>query len=258
MHLPPLGIAFSISWPACLPASTLRRADIGDALAVGRVAVGGEQRDLAADAVQRVAHGLGIDRAHHDAGDARGDEIVHHAGLDRGRRLLGILEDQRVVRQLALRLLDAGLGRLPEIGGAVDDEGQGLLVRRLCCSGKAQQSSRGDGGNQHFFHDRSSLLMSATMRSPTDLISMGATKSLSDSYSEADGIVNLPRMVRRYANNMKLLRCSAAPCASTEMAASPAQEFGRDIPEVPRHRPQDCHTVVFAGRIVDQPVASTA
>ena len=50
--------------------------------------------DLPADAVQRVAHRLGIDGGDHDAGDAGGDEVVHQAGLDRGRRLLGIFEDE--------------------------------------------------------------------------------------------------------------------------------------------------------------------
>ena len=64
--------------------------------------------------------------------------------LDRRGRLLGIFEARGVVRQFALRLLDAGLGRLPEVGGAVDDEGQGLLALRLRRSGETEQRG-GDG-----------------------------------------------------------------------------------------------------------------
>ena len=75
--------------------------------------------------------GLGIDGADHDAGDARRDEVVHQALLDRRRRLLGIFELEIVVGQLALRLLDAGFGGLPEIRRAVDDEGQRLLAGSL-------------------------------------------------------------------------------------------------------------------------------
>ena len=58
----------------------------------------------------------------------------------------GYLNDEVVVRQLALRLLDAGFGRLPEIGGAVDDEGQGLLVLRLRRSGETDQGGGGGSG----------------------------------------------------------------------------------------------------------------
>ena len=49
----------------------IARADIGDTAALGRVAVGGEQRHLLADTVERVAHRLRIDRADHDARSAR-------------------------------------------------------------------------------------------------------------------------------------------------------------------------------------------
>ena len=56
----------------------------------------------------------------------------------------GYLNVERVVRQFALRLLDAGFGRLPEIGGAVDHEGQGLLALRLRRSGETEQRG-GDG-----------------------------------------------------------------------------------------------------------------
>jgi hypothetical protein len=97
---------------------------------------------------------LGSTGAHHDAGDAGGDEVVHDAGLDGRRRLLGILEHQGVVRQLGLRLLHAGLGRLPEIGGAVDHEGQGFLVLRLRGAGKAQQGGGDGSGSQQLVHDR--------------------------------------------------------------------------------------------------------
>ena len=190
-------------------------ADIGDALAVGRVAVGGEQGDLAADAVQRVAHGLGIDRAHHDAGDAGGDEIVHHARLDGGRRLLGILEDERVVRQLALRLLDAGFGGLPEIGRAVDDEGQGLLVRRLRGSGKADQGGGGGNGYQQLFHDRPPFFVSVAMRSSsTDLMSIERPNRCRTAIQKPAKPSTLAGRLRRYANNMKLLRRAAPSVAA--------------------------------------------
>ena len=91
---------------------------------------------------------FGIDRAHHDAGDARRDEVVHHAGLDRGRRLLGILEGQVVVRQLGLGLLDAGFGGLPEVGRAVDDEGELLLALSLGCAAQCSERQNRGGGQQ--------------------------------------------------------------------------------------------------------------
>ena len=117
--------------------------------------------------------GLRIDRADHDAGDAGGHEVVHQAVLDRGRGLLRIFEDELVVRQLGLRLLDAGFRRLPEIGSAVDDEGQGFLVRGLRRSGKAHQSSSRDSGNQKLVHDRFLPFTSATTRSSADSRSTG-------------------------------------------------------------------------------------
>jgi hypothetical protein len=44
------------------------RADIGDPAGLGRVAVGREQGDLLADAIEGFARRLGIGGTHHDAG----------------------------------------------------------------------------------------------------------------------------------------------------------------------------------------------
>jgi hypothetical protein len=82
----------------------------------------------AGDLVEAFRLMLGIDGAHHDSGDAGGDQIVHQPLLDGGGGLLGIFQDEGVIGQLLLRLLHARLGVLPEIGGAVDDEGEGLLI----------------------------------------------------------------------------------------------------------------------------------
>ena len=90
---------------------------------------------------------FGIDGADHDGRDARGDEIVHQPLLRRGRRLLGIFQNEIVVGQFALRLLDAGFGVLPEIGGAVDHEGQGLLVLGPRRSGQNRRN-HGRGGRR--------------------------------------------------------------------------------------------------------------
>ncbi len=73
---------------------------------------------------------LRIDGADHDGGDAGGHEVVHQALLHGGGGLLGIFQLQVVVRQFVLRLLHAGLGELPEVGRAVDDEGELFLVLR--------------------------------------------------------------------------------------------------------------------------------
>src|ERR1700722_1018608 len=70
MHLPPFGSPLQRALAALLPGVDVARADIGDAAALGRVTVGGEQRHLLADPIQRVAHRLRIDRADHDARDA--------------------------------------------------------------------------------------------------------------------------------------------------------------------------------------------
>src|ERR1700728_4295298 len=121
----------------------IARADIGDAAALGRVTVGGEQGHLLADTVERVAHGLRVDRADHDARDAGGDEVIHQAGLDRRRGLFGIFEVELVIRQFALRLLDAGLGRLPEVRRAVHYEYERLLV------GGLRRAREGPPGGDH-------------------------------------------------------------------------------------------------------------
>ena len=84
-------------------------------------------------------------------GDAGGDQVVHQPLLDGGRRLLGIFELQIVVRQLALRLLDAGFGDLPEVRGAVDDEGQRLLVGRRGRGDRQRQRGR-QASNDHTLH----------------------------------------------------------------------------------------------------------
>ena len=85
--------------------------------------------DLLGDRFRASVEVFGIDRADHDRRQhPAATRSSISALLDRGGRLLGILELQIVVRQLALRLLDAGFGDLPEVGGAVDDEGERLLV----------------------------------------------------------------------------------------------------------------------------------
>src|SRR5271169_1938450 len=122
------------------------RADVGDALGFRRIAVGGEQRDLLGDVVERFRLGLRVDGADHDGADTRGDEVVHQALLGRRGRLLGIFEHEIVVGQLALRLLDAGFGILPEVGGAVHDESQRLLVGSLRARRKRHRKADGDTG----------------------------------------------------------------------------------------------------------------
>ena len=150
------------------------RADIGDAAALGRVAVGGEQRHLLADTVERVAHRLRIDRADHDARDAGGDEVVHQARLDRGGGLLGIFEVELVIRQFALRLLDAGLGGLPEVRRAVHDEHERLLVGGLRAANERQHRRHRDAGKYclphiRFLHrNRRALLSRSRTTKPDD------------------------------------------------------------------------------------------
>jgi hypothetical protein len=91
------------------------RTDIGDPLRLRRIGVGGEQDCLLGYLVEPFGLVLGIDGTDHDGGSTRRNEILHDALLNGGGRLFRIFELQVVVGQLALRLLDAGFGNLPEI-----------------------------------------------------------------------------------------------------------------------------------------------
>ena len=130
------------------------RADIGDTAALGRVAVGGEQRHLLADTIERVAHRLRIDRADHDARRAGGHEVVHQTRLDRGGGLLGIFELELVVRQFALGLLDAGFRGLPEGRRGVHDEHERLLFGGLRAANERQHRGHRDAGKYCLPHTR--------------------------------------------------------------------------------------------------------
>ena len=68
------------------------RADISDPVGIRRIGVGGEQRHLAADAVECIGRGFRIDGADHDGGDAGGHEVVHQPLLHGGGGLFGIFE----------------------------------------------------------------------------------------------------------------------------------------------------------------------
>src|ERR1700722_18651987 len=142
-NLPPFREPFEPFSPRLLAGVDFARADIGDAAALGRVAVGGEQGHLLANTVERVTHRLRVDRTDHDARGAGRDKVIHKAGLDRRRRLFGIFEVELVIRQFALRLLDAGLSRLPEVRRAVHDEHERLLV------GGLRRSREGQHGADH-------------------------------------------------------------------------------------------------------------
>ena len=107
------------------------RTEIGDAVAVRRIAVGGEQRHLRGNAVERVDRGFRINRRNHDGIGAGGDEVIHQGILQRRRALRRIFELKFVVRQFALRLLHAGFGQFPEIRSGIDDESQLLLLLGL-------------------------------------------------------------------------------------------------------------------------------
>ena len=110
-------------------------ADIGHALALRRVAVGGEQHGLGGDLVQLLGR---VRRVVHRDGNARDParhQIVQLAPLRRGGALGGDDHLHVVVGVLLLRLLDAPPGEGPEIGRDVGDEDQGLLL--LCLGGAA-------------------------------------------------------------------------------------------------------------------------
>ena len=117
------------------------RADVGDALRLGGVAVGGEEQGLGGDLVQPFRLVLRIDGADHDARGAGRDQILHDALLHRSGGLLGISELEVVVRQFSLRLLYPGFGDLPEVRSAVDDEDEGLLIG----GGRRRDGERQDG-----------------------------------------------------------------------------------------------------------------
>src|SRR6185437_11885612 len=60
-----------------------------------------------------------------------------------------------VVRQLGLGLLDAGLGSLPEVGRAINDEGELLLALSLGCAAQRSKCQNRGGRQQQLFHGRS-------------------------------------------------------------------------------------------------------
>ena len=118
----------------------------------GRVAVGGDRAAPAGDAVEtRRSRSSGSTALTMMPATPAATRSSISALLDGGGRLLGIFELQVVVRQFALRLLDAGLGDLPEVGGAVDDERQLLLVGRRGRRDRQHQRRR-QARNDNTFH----------------------------------------------------------------------------------------------------------
>jgi len=68
-----------------------------------------------------------------------GDEVIHQRILQRGGALGRIFELQLVIRQLALRLLDAGFRQFPKIRGRIHDERKLLFFLRHCLSGSQRE-----------------------------------------------------------------------------------------------------------------------
>ena len=132
------------------------RADIGDAVGLGRVRVEGEERDLGGDGVDRVGRGRRIDNRHRDGVDAGGDEVVHHAALDGRVGTLRVDELQFEVRQLRLGLGDGRFHDLPEVRRAIDDERNGLLVLGHAGRCRQHQGGRRNSSNHHTLHRVSS------------------------------------------------------------------------------------------------------
>ncbi len=87
--------------------------------------------NLRADAVQGFRRGLGSTALTMIASTPAATEVIHQALLDRGGGLLGIFERQFVIRQFALRPSSRPPRELPEVGGAIDDEGKLLLLLRI-------------------------------------------------------------------------------------------------------------------------------
>ena len=107
---------------------------------------------LRRDPIEGVGRGLGIDGGDHDGVGAGGDEVVHQRVLQRRSPLGGIAELGLIaVAELGLRLLDPGFGKLPEIGGGVDDECHLLRFLRLR-RGARQRQRGGDGRHDDTLH----------------------------------------------------------------------------------------------------------
>ena len=125
--------------------------------------------------------------------DAGRDQIVHQPLLDRGRGLLRILELQVVVRQLALRLLHAGLGQLPEVRRAVDDEGQRLLVLRRGAHADGQGESSGHANQINPLHQVPPFALRPVVppRAARLICQINRTKP----YASAGGGVNVRRAI---------------------------------------------------------------
>ena len=152
MHLPPFGKRLDGDLARLHAGIGVGRAEIGDAVAGRRVAIGGEQRHLRCDAVEGIDRGLRIDGRDHDGVGAGRHQVVHERVLQRRRSLGRILELQLVVRQFALRLVDAGLREFPEIRGGIDDECKLLLFLRQRRRG--QESGTGcDDSDRSQLHD---------------------------------------------------------------------------------------------------------